>query len=396
MMGKDLENGWARRFRLSVLLLAAFLWPGALQALDCTGKLVVSQVKKGKETYFYAVNKDPWFPIHVKFEMALQGHYKFSAPLPVQTVVPPGQEVLLGVLRVEPGPGSSHCSTNAGFFYGDPGAVPDPNAVYLFPWEHGVKHVVVQGYYGHYTHQTCQCLDFDLKENSPVCAARDGQVVALKQDSDIGGPDARFGKDANYVVILHSDGTWANYDHLRRNGAAVELGQWVKAGQVIGYSGHTGWAKGPHLHFDVRKASWEKGESPTLATLFLQQDGGAVSAEEGKYYYSYHPGGKAFTEIRAELYTEAALDQYSVPATLSGSVTLRQFDLDSDVLIYAQNGTGRDETFTVNFPTLEDYTCSKPLPYTKVVPAGKEVYLLRLHRAALDSPSRYNVHYSYR
>lgn len=381
---------------LAAILAAAFLWPTGLSAQDCTGKLVLSKVKKGKDTLFYAVNKEPYFPIHVTFNMVMTGHYKFSAPLPVKTVVPGGQKALLGTLTLEPGPGANGVQTEMDFNYGDPAAVPDPGAVYLLPYEHGVKHAVVQGYYGQFTHQSCQCLDFDLAEGSPVCAARDGQVVSLKQDSDIGGMDARDIKLSNYVIVLHSDGTWANYDHLCRNGAAVKLGQRVKAGQLIGYSGHTGMASGPHLHFDVRKGDWYRRESPTVPTVFLQQGGGAVSLQEGKYYYSFHPGGAPFTETKAEMYTEEVLDQYSAPATVkSGAVTLRHFDFDSDVLFYGVNGSSRDKTFTLGFPMLRGYTCSKGLPYTKLVPAGKEVYLLRIHRVDLNKVSGYSIQGSF-
>ncbi|WP_309997394.1 M23 family metallopeptidase [Chryseobacterium sp. 2987] len=47
----------------------------------------------------------------------------------------------------------------------------------------------------------------------------------------------------------NSDGTFAQYYHLKENGVKVNLGDQVKKGDVIALSGNTGWCNGPHLHF---------------------------------------------------------------------------------------------------------------------------------------------------
>ena len=61
-----------------------------------------------------------------------------------------------------------------------------------------------------------------------------------------------YGGRANFVRILHDDGTMALYAHLATNGALVRVGQQVRAGQRIGLSGTTGFTTGPHLHFVVQ------------------------------------------------------------------------------------------------------------------------------------------------
>ena len=54
----------------------------------------------------------------------------------------------------------------------------------------------------------------------------------------------------NYIVINHNNGYYTQYNHLSRF-ANVSVGDYVEAGQIIGYVGMTGQATGPHLHFAV-------------------------------------------------------------------------------------------------------------------------------------------------
>ena len=51
-------------------------------------------------------------------------------------------------------------------------------------------------------------------------------------------------------MIDHSDGTSTLYGHLLK--VAVEEGEVVRKGQVIGFVGSTGWSTGPHLHYEIR------------------------------------------------------------------------------------------------------------------------------------------------
>ncbi|MBQ3073728.1 MAG: peptidoglycan DD-metalloendopeptidase family protein [Ruminococcus sp.] len=54
----------------------------------------------------------------------------------------------------------------------------------------------------------------------------------------------------NYVWIDHGDGKATIYAHLSY--PTVYAGEYVSAGQVIGYAGSTGYSTGPHLHFEAR------------------------------------------------------------------------------------------------------------------------------------------------
>jgi murein DD-endopeptidase MepM/ murein hydrolase activator NlpD len=101
--------------------------------------------------------------------------------------------------------------------------------------------------------RTRNAVDFIIPEGTPILAARPGIVVRVKSDSKIGGPNPKFFGKGNFITIVHKDGTFADYLHLKYKGVKVKVGDHVKQGQVIGHSGNTGWSMAPHLHFIVWK-----------------------------------------------------------------------------------------------------------------------------------------------
>ncbi|WP_308407640.1 M23 family metallopeptidase [Streptomyces sp. RKAG337] len=83
-------------------------------------------------------------------------------------------------------------------------------------------------------------IDFVVPTGTPVKAVGPGEVVAAGAEGDYG----------NQVVIRHQDGMYSQYAHLSEVKAVV--GQSVQGGTLIGWSGATGNATGPHLHFEMR------------------------------------------------------------------------------------------------------------------------------------------------
>jgi murein DD-endopeptidase MepM/ murein hydrolase activator NlpD len=279
---------------------------------------------------------------------------------------------------------------------GDPGAVPDEGFAYLFPYEHGVKHHVDQGYFGPTTHRGMRALDFDLAEGATVCAARDGVVVATRDDSNVGGPGARYEGTANFVEILHSDGTWASYAHFQYHGVLVRPGQAVKAGDPIGRAGHTGQASGPHLHFAVYRANWDAEGGETVPTVFLHVDGKAVPVEEGRTYYSVHPGKPAFDVRLAVRMSDADFEGVTRFASATGTLRVRDEKVDEKVFLWCMNGMDTAQEVTVSFSRLLGLEASKPLPYVRVVPARTEVFLLSLNHAGGGGVAAYEIRYAWR
>ena len=98
-------------------------------------------------------------------------------------------------------------------------------------------------------------VDFITPIGTPIIASADGIVVDVKQDSDKGGRDSSYDSYGNYIEIEHTNKEYSIYEHIKKGGSLVKQGDKVKVGQIIGYSGDTGWIAhlGPHLHFDVHK-----------------------------------------------------------------------------------------------------------------------------------------------
>ena len=83
-------------------------------------------------------------------------------------------------------------------------------------------------------------VDLAAPEGTPIYATRSGYVSWA--DYEAGGA-------GYYVQLNHGDGYKSIYMHMTHY--IVSTGQYVQAGQVIGYCGSTGGSTGPHLHFGI-------------------------------------------------------------------------------------------------------------------------------------------------
>ncbi len=84
-------------------------------------------------------------------------------------------------------------------------------------------------------------MDFRASIGTPVMAAESGTIFAVGDNGRV-----QYGK---FIVIKHDNNLATLYAHLSRQ--IVREGETVERGQVIGYSGNTGYSTGPHLHFGV-------------------------------------------------------------------------------------------------------------------------------------------------
>jgi len=161
---------------------------------------------------------------------------------------------------------------------GDPKAEPE-NYNYLVPFK-GFKSLrVTQGFNGRFSHfeePHTYAVDIGMPVGTPISASRDGIVIATRDDYAYSGVMSAFFFDkANYVQILHSDGTYALYAHLLIGKVLVKPGDTVQAGQLLGYSGNSGFSTGPHLHFVIQYNNG--GEAKSVKFKFIQSDGLVVT-----------------------------------------------------------------------------------------------------------------------
>jgi murein DD-endopeptidase MepM/ murein hydrolase activator NlpD len=83
-------------------------------------------------------------------------------------------------------------------------------------------------------------VDYAAESGTPVRTVGDGLVEFAGEQNGYG----------NVVVVKHNNTDETFYAHLSR--VEVQPGQNVTQGQHIGAVGATGWATGPHLHFEFR------------------------------------------------------------------------------------------------------------------------------------------------
>ena len=77
---------------------------------------------------------------------------------------------------------------------------------------------------------------------SPVYASNNGVITKIEYASTYG----------YHIIINHNNGFYSVYAHMSGFVSGLHVGSVVERGQQIGYVGSSGWATGPHLHFEIR------------------------------------------------------------------------------------------------------------------------------------------------
>jgi murein DD-endopeptidase MepM/ murein hydrolase activator NlpD len=260
-----------------VVALAAFAAATAAAADDCQRGVCIHETRSDDTILIRASNENP-APVYLRVEFTKLENFSSTPERPALVV---GAEASAEVATLR----RARRDQRSGYAFtwrhqpGDPAAVHDDAARYRSPFGGDAPRRVVQGPDGAFSHRGEIAYDFAMPVGTPVLAAREGRVAQVVDEFREGGKRNDLRDKANFVSILHADGTFGRYIHLRE-GAVVKPGQRVAAGELVGYSGDTGYSAQSHLHFDVVRATRD-GDVESLPIRFASDDSAGFVPEVG-------------------------------------------------------------------------------------------------------------------
>lgn len=252
--------------------LAALLYQNTAVAACADDWLGVDEVSDGGNIGLLATNFRE-FPITFTLRVRSR-NLVVKGPRTITETLNGKQSRLVMMFGENGGARKSKYQISCDWTIGDKDALHDEEQLYLLPYESGKSFRVLQGYGSRFSHVGLEqyAVDFNMSIGTPVHAARAGVIARIEESNDIGCWQDGCGAYANYIVIVHNDGTTGEYYHLQQNGALVDVGDHIIAGEKIGLSGNTGHTTMPHLHFAVYRAA-EWGNTQSIPVRFLSSAG---------------------------------------------------------------------------------------------------------------------------
>lgn len=244
-------------------------------------KVYYKQTKSGYNVY--ADNKE-FCPVSIKFDLKLVNLNVVGGKDKIFVAHPQKEKQLLMNLKVLKKGKKHKFSYKYWMNYGNLNKQEyDEDFAYYLPFMKSKSFKIAQGYNGSFSHKNKKALDFDMSIGTEITAIRSGVVIKVIENNYKNCSKKKCKKYNNLIIIYHSDGTFAEYTHIKQQGSKVEVGDKVSKGEMIGWSGNVGWSSGPHLHIVVFQQ--ELNRRKTLATKFRIGNGNKIEPlQEGKEY----------------------------------------------------------------------------------------------------------------
>lgn len=272
---------------LLILLLTCYSKNSAIMAQDVIKKdssIEINTENNDSSIDFYIKNKHS-YEITVTLEFSLINNLISDTDLPYTETISPGENIKALTLYLENTGDYWKYKYKYTYIPGSVYAVHDDTCIYSLPYPSGTSYYVTQGYNGTFSHfgEEAYSIDWAMPEGTGIYAARDGTVIATRDIYSRGGNDKKYLDYANYILIRHYDGTIGEYFHFKHHGVYVVPGQEVKAGDLIGFAGSTGYSTAPHLHFGVYKTV-DGYRRQTVPVKFRTMTSEETELQQGIYY----------------------------------------------------------------------------------------------------------------
>jgi murein DD-endopeptidase MepM/ murein hydrolase activator NlpD len=214
---------------------------------------------------------------------------------------------------------------------------------FRLPFELGTSSTVEQGWNTSFSHngKAAFAYDFAVPLGTPIVAAADG-IVSYVHGGERGCGGVELFMKANLLVIDHPDGSATQYAHLTTIG--VKNGDTVRAGQVIGMSGDTGYSQClPHLHF---ARQFQEGALTQSVPVYFQgyegeqfHDGDVVTPQAAPCA-APNPKGKAGAHTAGKPAADTPLDSICGVYTGSAPDAPQSFERLDSALSFDWRATG--------------------------------------------------------
>ena len=260
---------WARSLSLAAVLVLGGATPTVADERSCLGAICVEASDEGDTVTFHAINGSP-APVAVQIQVQTKGLQPYPMLPEIQLVPAGGLRRIAQYVPSSPDAGWSYRYAWS-WIVGDPTAKHNDRHRYRMPFGGREQRKLSQGNDEPFTHngEHRYAFDFAMPIGTPILAARSGTVILVNDGYAKNGLSNDYLSKANAIYILHDDRTIGIYAHLDA-GSGVRQGMVVRVGDLIGFSGNTGFSSGPHLHFAV----WKPDAQNHAQTLPIRFEGG--------------------------------------------------------------------------------------------------------------------------